>query len=335
MERSTKTMKIEKFRSGYRVRKTYKGKTYSILFDHKPTQKEAMLLMAEKLENISDRGGSMSFETAAFNYIESKSSVLSPSTIREYSSCVLRYSDSFRKLNIYEITLEDVQREVNELSKTKSPKTVRNYNALVSSVISFYRPGVNFPVTLPQRVKNEPYIPSDEDVKRILSFATDTEFEIPIRLACYGLRRSEICALSIDDLDGNILNIDKALVQNKNREFVLKTTKTEESTRSIYIDDALANLIRSKGYIYNGYPDSIARWLGATQKKLKIEHFGLHKLRHYYASMAHALGIPDAYIMQAGGWKTDNVMKTVYRHALKDKTYENMERVASHISKLG
>ena len=327
-------MKIEKFRSGYRVRKTYKGKTYSILFDHKPTQKEAMLLMAEKLENISDHGGSMSFETAAFNYIESKSSVLSPSTYREYTNSVSRYSESFRRLNIYDITLEDVQREINEIAKTKSPKTVRNYNALISSVIGFYRKGVQFPVTLPQKVKKEPHIPSDEEVKLILSVAKGSEFEIPIRLACYGLRRSEICALTVDDLNGNILSINKALVQDSKKEWVIKTTKTEESTRDIYIDDDLAELIRSKGYIYHGYPNSIYDWLSRTEKTLGLEHFSLHKLRHYYASMAHTLGIPDAYIMKAGGWKTDNVMKTVYRHALKDKEFDSLERIASHLSQL-
>ena len=327
-------MKIEKFRNGYRVRKTYKGKTYSIIFDHKPTQKEAMILMSEKMENIDERGGRLDFESAAFNYIESKSSVLSPSTYREYSNSISRYTEEFRRMNIYDITLEDVQKEINEFAKTKSPKTVRNYNAFISSVIGFYRKGVQFSVTLPQKVKKEPYIPSDEDIKQILSVAKGTRYEIPIRLACYGLRRSEICALTLGDLDGNVLTIDKALVQNRKREWVVKTTKTEGSTRKIYIDDELATLIRSTGCIYDGYPNSIYDWLDKTEKKLGLEHFSLHKLRHYYASMAHSLGIPDANIMAAGGWKTDTVMKSIYRHAMEDRQMESLEEVAKHISKL-
>ena len=33
-------MKIEKLPSGsYRIRKMYKGKTYTVIFDYKPTQK--------------------------------------------------------------------------------------------------------------------------------------------------------------------------------------------------------------------------------------------------------------------------------------------------------
>lgn len=44
-----------------------------------------------------------------------------------------------------------------------------------------------------------------------------------------------------------------------------------------------------------------------------------HDFCHYYASMSHALGIPDSCIMDAGGWKTDNALKTVYRHAMDDQ----------------
>ena len=33
----------------------------------------------------------------------------------------------------------------------------------------------------------------------------------------------------------------------------------------------------------------------------------------------HRLGVSDAEIMKMGGWKTDHVMKTVYRHALGEK----------------
>ena len=39
-------MKIEKLPSGsYRIRKTYKGQVYTVVFDSKPTQKEALQAM--------------------------------------------------------------------------------------------------------------------------------------------------------------------------------------------------------------------------------------------------------------------------------------------------
>ncbi len=94
---------------------------------------------------------------------------------------------------------------------------------------------LRFVPTLPQKVKNEPYIPSDDDIKRILECAKDTEYEIPIILACYGLRRSEICALTLDDLDGDVIRINKAKVMNEDAKWVEKTTKTTSSTREFVI----------------------------------------------------------------------------------------------------
>ena len=58
-----------------------------------------------------------------------------------------------------------------------------------------------------------------------------------------------------------------------------------------------------------------------------IDHFRFHDLRHYSASIQHALGIPDAYIMQAGGWGDDRVLKDVYRH-----TFEESEKKMGNIA---
>ena len=63
-------------------------------------------------------------------------------------------------------------------------------------------------------------------------------------------------------------------------------------------------------------------------KKLNIRHFRFHDLRHYSASIQHALGIPDAYIMQRGGWEDDTVLKSIYRHAM-DQEQDNMNKKAN------
>lgn len=71
--------------------------------------------------------------------------------------------------------------------------------------------------TLPKKVKKDPYIPSDDNVRKILDYAKDTEYAFPLFLACYGLRRSEICALTPDDIEEDILHINKALVMDENK----------------------------------------------------------------------------------------------------------------------
>lgn len=329
-------MKIEKLPSGsYRIRKMYNGTMYTVVTEYKPTQKEAIQLLAAELDKIQTSKEQMTFKTAAEKYIEVKANILSPSTIRSYCGITRNLSSSFTGKRISDITAIDVQKEINDYSRTRSPKTTHNAHGFISAVMSMFAPNIMLNTTLPQKSKSDFYIPTDEDVKRILTAAKGTEYEIPLLLATLGLRRSEICALTLDDLDGNTLTINKALVLNEEDKFVLKyNAKTEEGNRKIYIPDAVADLIREQGYIYKRHPGKISEHLEAIQKNLGIPKFSMHKLRHYYASMSHALGIPDSYIMQAGGWKSDSVLKGVYRHAMEDKKKEMQEFAAEYITEL-
>ncbi len=322
-------MKIEKLPSGsYRIRKMYKGKTYTVVFDYKPTQKEAMQAMAAELDKVKEKHESMTFQAAVEKYIESKRNVISPSTIRGYVTIIGQLSSSFMSKNIHDVTAFDVQAEINRVSQRCSPKTTRNYHSFISAVLGVFCPNLKLTTTLPQKVKSEPYIPSDKDVKRLLQFSKGTQYEIPIALACYGLRRSEICALTLDDIQGDVVKITKAKVQNENREWVIKTTKTTASTREVIIPMEIADKIREKGFIYKGTPGRITAYLHSSQDKLGIPRFSIHKLRHYFASKMSALNIPDADIMKMGGWETDHIMKSVYRHSTMDKE-ENAKREAS------
>lgn len=322
-------MKIEKLPSGsYRVRKMYKGKTYTLIFEGKPTQKEVMLKMAEKLESAQEIHSSMTFKAAAEKYIESKRNVLSPSTIRGYSGIIKQIADSFLEMNIYDVTALDIQKEINRYSKDHSPKSTYNLHGFISAILGMFCPNLKINTTLPQKVKSEPYIPSGEDIKKILEYTKGTQFEIPIILACYGMRRSEICALTLADVDGDIVRINKAMVQDENKEWIVKTTKTTTSTREIIIPTQVAAKIREQGYVYKGHPGKISDYLYRTQNKLGLQRFSIHKLRHYFASQMSAIGVPEADILKLGGWETDHVMKSVYRHSMMEKE-ENAKRDAA------
>ncbi len=313
-------MKIEKVPSGsYRVRKMYKGKMYTVIFEGKPTQKQAMLEMAKKLESVQGNHQTMTFKVAAEKYIEAKRNVLSPSTIRGYSGIMKQISEPILEKSIYDVTALDVQKEINRYSKDHSPKSVYNLHGFISAILGMFCPNIKLNTTLPQKLKNEPYIPSDEDVRKILEHAKGTQFEIPLILACYGMRRSEICALTPEDIEGDVVHISKAMVQDENRNWIIKTTKTTTSTREIIIPTQIAERIREQGYVYDGHPGKISDYLYRTQKKLGIEQFSIHKLRHYFASKMSSLGIPEADIMRMGGWETDHVMKSVYRHSMMEK----------------
>ena len=137
-------MKIEKLPSGsYRVRKMYKGKMYTVIFEGKPTQKEAMLAMARKLEKMQEKQHqALTFSAAAERYIESKKNVLSPSTIRGYRGILRQLPNSFLDKSVYDITSIDVQREINRMSKDHSPKTVSNHHGFISAVLGMFCPNL-------------------------------------------------------------------------------------------------------------------------------------------------------------------------------------------------
>ena len=240
-------MKIEKLPSGsYRIRKMYKGQMYTVVTDHKPTQKEAIKLLAEELDKITTSYSKLTFYNAATEYIESKRNVLSPSTIRSYMGILHNLSATFTKKTIANITNLDVQREINDYSKTRSPKTVRNANGFISAVMKMFSPQTIINTTLPQNIKKSAYIPTDDDVKAIITASKGTNYEIPLLLAVYGMRRSEICALTLDDINGNMITINKAKVQNEHGDWIIKTTKTTDSTRTIYVPDEIINKIKTQ-----------------------------------------------------------------------------------------
>lgn len=122
----------------------YKGKTYTILFDHKPTQKEAIQAMALELDKVQTKYENMTFQNAADTYIESKRNVLSPSTIRGYAIIFRQLPKPFLEKNVHDITALDVQAEINRIAKNHSPKTVRNHHGFISAVLGVFYPNLTY-----------------------------------------------------------------------------------------------------------------------------------------------------------------------------------------------
>lgn len=307
-------MTIEQHGNKWRIRQQHNKKLYVITLDHKPTKVEAMQLLADRFAHGIPRAD-MTFEDAAKAYIASKDNILSPSTKRGYQGILQGMPEPLKTAHIGTITAIMVQSTINDLSGLKTAKTVRNYASFIMAVLKSADVDIKSP-QLPQKIKKPVYIPTEEDVKAIFTASAGTRYEIPFILASLGLRLSEICALTLSDLEGCRLRIDKAKVPNELGEYVIKTTKTTDSTRDIIIPAEIADKIREQGFIYDGDPQMITKTLHKMQKRLGIPAFSVHKLRHFFASYMHSKGYTDKQIQAAGGWKTDNIMKTVYQHAM-------------------
>lgn len=134
----------------------------------------------------------LTFEQALKKYIVSRESVLSAGTIREYKRSLKADFDLLKPVLIDEITQDMIQNVINDKSKRCKPKTVRNLHGIISAVLKEFRPNFMLNTSLPQKIRPELYVPTDEDVKMLLKNCENKDMRIAIMLAAFGpLRRSE------------------------------------------------------------------------------------------------------------------------------------------------
>lgn len=268
-------------------------------------------------------------------YVDSKRNVLSPTTIRGYETLIRNAYTDIAMQKTKKFNQQIIQEWVNEYSVKHSAKTVSNAHGFLVAVLSIYEPSLRLRTKLPEKKKNELYTPSDKDIRALLDYIADTELEKAVLLASFGtLRRGEICALTDEDISGNSIRINKSMVRSDKGGFIIKSPKTESSNRVIeYPEFVINKFIGISGRLVCIHPEDISKKFGRILSDAGLPHFRFHDLRHYSASIMHAIGIPDQYIMQRGGWKTDRVLKQVYRNVITDEQKKFTEQINSHFEK--
>lgn len=335
------------------AKKTASGKYRVTIYDytdsrgkvHQKTFTAETKREAERLANEYKDGPSVSDLTigeAVDGYITLKEAALSPSTVRGYRQIYrnLFETSRFGAIKLEKLTSTTLQRFVSDLVEDKSPKTIRNIYGLLISSVRMYRPGVVFSVTLPAPKKPELYTPTTSEITSLLdSIKADHNLYVAVLLCAFGpLRRSEACALRYEDIDykKNTVTIRRAKVKGKDHQWVVKDIpKNYTSYRTIILpSDVIKAIGRGFGFVIDGVsPDAISDRFKDALSRCGLPHFRLHDLRHYSASILHAIGIPDQYIMARGGWKTDHVMKRVYRDTITDVEKEMNNKINDYFEK--
>jgi integrase len=299
-----------------------------------PTKREAEYMAAEYKMGIQKRSASeITLQEAMQRYIESQNA-LSPSTLRTYISMSKLAFKGVERCRLCDLTQEMIQREMSVYGKSHSPKSVRNAHGFLSAVLRMFAPEIHLTTTLPQKEKKETYIPTEEEFKRLLAVVEGTDIEPAVLLAgVVSLRRSEIAALTDEDILDNGVRVNKALVRGSDNQWHLKVTKTASSTRIAPLPEQVVQKLRQyKMGALN--PSVIDKHFRKAVAAAGLPPMRFHALRHYYASVLHAAGVPDKYIMQFGGWSTDSVLKSVYQHTMRDRTEKESERVTSVFDKM-
>lgn len=332
-----KTPKATKLKSGnWRVQIQIDGKRYSCTGT---TKKEAQDMARQIFAgNEIEKRVPLTVGKAIDNYISEKSGTLSPSTVKGYKAIRKNYLQDLMNINISDLTQTDVQLAVgNDSIDGKSPKTIRNAHGLLAAVLEQYRPNFHLNTRLPQKEKYEARIFTEDEMKKVWAAAKGTTYELPILLASWlGLRMSEIRGLKYKDFHGRDdeglsygwLHIHTAIVAGPDGD-VEKGTKTTAGDRQIKLPGVISNLIYYNN-VGKSDEDYICPWADITIyknflkicEKAGVEPCRFHDLRHFAASEALALGVPDKYSMHRMGHKTDNMLKTVYQHILGQKVDE-------------
>lgn len=303
-----------------------------------PTADEAEYAALEwKLGKSNEESEDITVYNAITKYIESKKNVLSQSTIRSYDGMQRNYfKGPFGNQKLCRLNSTIVQIWISDLSVKVSPKTVRNAHALLTSSLDMFAPDLKLKTTLPAKKKPELYTPSDDDIKRLLNYIKGRELEIAVLLAAFGpLRRGEICALTSDDIKGNIVSVNKSMVKGPDKQWYIKQPKTYGSYRSVEFPDFVIDRIKGiDGRIVKCTPDHITNRFSRAIVFSKSPHFRFHDLRHYAASIMHAIGVPDQYILQRGGWKTDGVMKSIYRNTIDAESVKQNKKILEHFDNM-
>ena len=280
----------------------------------------------------------LTVQEAVTRYIELKSEALSPSTVAAYEKNLRNHlSGAFGRKELKTLASADIQLWISELArKGLTPKTIKNIYGLFRASLDMFEPDLHIRVTLPAPKRPELYCPSDQDIKRLLDTITDPDLEIAILLAAFGpLRRGEICALESSDIRGNVIRVSKSKVMGPDKTWIIKQPKTLGSYRDVEFPSFVIQRIKGiKGPIIKCTPSRISDQFAAAVKQSGLPKFRFHDLRHYAASIMHAIGVPDQYILDRGGWSSDSIMKSVYRNVIDLEKVKQTRKINEHFEKL-
>lgn len=334
-------MKATKLPSGnYRVRvevgRDVDGKRIWKSFTSSSKKKAELDATQFQMLHVAPEDGKGSLGEAAGAFLQSRGAVLSPASIRAYKSihkCLKEYVPWFYRLQIYSVSTADLQKVVDCLIRRGlSPKTVKDYYCFISAVLNDRGVLLKAP-RLPQKERPSLNVPDEETVKKVIAAAEGSDIEIPILLAAFGpMRRGEICALTMDDINGDIIHVCKDVVRDFEGNWITKAPKTYSSDRYITMPQKVIDLINKQGYITDLNPDGLSRRFRRLLKKNDIPNFRFHDLRHFCCSYLHGMNVPDIYIMQRSGHSTTNTLRQIYTHTLQNQSKSETERIIDRFS---
>ena len=277
-------MKPRRLPSGaWNCRVMIDGQSYS--FTH-ADKKTVMRMASEFADEYRRKMDNPTLLERMREYVAENEERLSPSTVRSYNGMIRMIEERTPRIankRLSAITEQDVSDIVRPLRTLKTKRNYVNFVHACTGKSAGKLTGVSS-----KRV----HVPTELEVKGLLQIFRNTELEVPIMLAAYGgLRRGEICALRMSDIDGDFVHVSKAVVRDQLGEWVTKDPKTASSVRSVLLPHFVIERIQVQGYITHLLPSQVSNRFWKKQRNLGIPPYCFHSLRHFHASYLHYLNI--------------------------------------------
>lgn len=251
--------------------------------------------------------------------------VLAPTTVANYEQLRRCGFAPLMEMQVEDLDDAKAQEAINTESMRMgrrgriSAKTVKNEWGLISSALRKIC-HKTFDVRLPVEHKKNKEYPMPQVV---MDMVRGSEIELPCLLALWlSFTMSEIRGLRWSDIHNDCIYIDRVMVDVAGVPTIKENAKTQTRIRMHkippYILDLLDKQDHESEYIV---PMTHAQIYHRFTRMCEKNHLYLtfHDLRHLNASVMLALGVPEKYAMERGGWKTPSVMKNVYQHTFSEQ----------------
>ncbi|HBC30481.1 MAG TPA: hypothetical protein DC024_04445 [Clostridiales bacterium] len=283
--------------------------------------------------------------------------------ITSYNKHILGY---FGGISLNKIDSIDIQKFVNNISKTLKASTVRQIYAVLSSTFNkaidwkIIKENPCRNITLP-KIENKNYseLLSTEEISKLMEVIENEPelYKIIFSIALYcGLRQGEILGLTVADIDleNGYIDVNKQYVSHYKKGKVyheIAMPKTENSIRKVYMPSAVSKMLDefiSNKKVLNIKPEkqylfinpktqkiydhnAVYRRFKKMTKIIGLDNLTFHDLRHLQATMMLHSGANVLVVAKRLGDTIDTVSDT-YLHAIEKVEKESVNQLQEFIN---
>lgn len=261
---------------------------------------------------------------------------LKDGTIRSYLSTLCRIPEDWE---LETVSREDLQKLINSLSNELSTSTVRHVFGVISKVI---REASVFGFPDRTQILNGIRLPASR--KKLVGTLSEAEISL-LQTSRYwdiydfllntGLRFSEMAGLNCSDVD--FKNRSAYVQRNYYRGQLYTSLKTYKSVRSVPLNAeayriAMKHYKIGSGSLFTSEKGSRISY-NTIQKDFKHYgfDFGIHSLRHTFATRLLLMGVDLTVVSNILGHSSIAITADIYTHVPQDFKLEAVEKLCSNL----